>query len=125
MIVQGDQPVAGLYALRLVKGGIEVAVRIWHGLPVIDGEEQDRAPRWCVEIDGRTDRWERDDDAGYRCRVPLDVSEAWPFCARRPITPTEFAFLQRRATWAREHAPNHPAANPRERIDVRSLPARF
>ena len=49
-------PVAGHYAMRLARGGVRVAVRIWEGPPVIEGEELDRSPRWCCEIDGRTDR---------------------------------------------------------------------
>ena len=94
-----DTPLAGFYALRLARGGIEVAVHIWFGCPVIDGEEQDRSPRWCVELDGETTKTERDKESGYECRVPLDpiFDNVWPFCAGRPIDQTEFAFLKRRA----------------------------
>lgn len=127
MIATTDQPVAGFYATRLVRGGIEVPVRIWHGAPIIDGEEQERSPRWCVEVDGRTTKTERDPATGYEARVPLDplLDHVWPFCARRPIAESEFAFMTRRAAWAREHQPDHPAATPREPVDVRALPPIF
>lgn len=96
---------------------------LWHGQPVIDGERQDRAPRWCCAINGRSDRFERDEDTGYRCRVPLDADETWPYCRR--IGAREYAFMRRRAKWAREHAPDHPAANPHDPIDLRALAPRF
>lgn len=120
-----DTPQAGFYRMRLVRGGPVVAVRIWFGAPVIDGEEQDRAPQWCVEIDGKSDRWEIDDDTGYRCRVPLDVDMAWPRCAWHPVDRREYDFLLRRKTWAVEHAPEHPAANPHQPVDVRHLKPGF
>jgi hypothetical protein len=118
------EPMAGLYAMRLTKGGLPVAVRIWYGPAIIDGEEQDRGHDWRVEIDGETDKIESD-TSGYCCRVALDVHSVWPFCARRPILENEYRFLQKRARWAREHAPHHPAARPRERVDVRSLKPAF
>lgn len=110
-------PLPGTFATRLVKGGPRVAVRIWFGNAIIDGEEQDRAPGWFVEIDGATDREERD-DTGYRCRVPLDVTRVWPWCAREPITHAEYLYLKAMAAHAKAHNPMHPAAAPRERIDV-------
>lgn len=118
-------PAAGTYATRLVKGGPRVPVRIWFGTAIIDGEEQDRAPGWHVEIDGRTDRWEHDEETGYRCRVPLDVNSVWPFCARWPIREARYRFMLRHAEWAREHAPDHPKASPREAVDFMTTPLQF
>jgi hypothetical protein len=120
-----DTPQAGLYKTRLVRGGPVVAVRIWHGLPLIDGEAQDRAPQWCVEIDGRTERIERDDDAGYRCSVPLDPMSVWPRCAAHVIDDAEYQFLLRRRAWAHEHAPDHPLTRPRRPVDMRALKPAF
>lgn len=116
-----DQPVAGHYAIKLVRGGHRVACRIWFGQPVIDGEVQDRSPRWCVEIDGRTDRFDKEQG----CRVPLELERAWPFCAKDPITVAEYRHLLRRAEWAREHAPEHPAANPRKQVDFHAIKPPF
>jgi hypothetical protein len=55
--------------------------------------------------------------------VFLDVHETWPYC--EPITRREFDFLERRRRWALEHAPDHPAARPRDTIDVLSLKPGF
>jgi hypothetical protein len=115
--IQIGVPVTGYYKTRLVNSGAWVAVRIWFGAPIIDGEEQDRSPRWCVEVDGRTDRFDR--EAGHR--VPLDALDVWPWCAGHPISRHEYGFLRKRAAWARDHAPEHPAANPFERIDLRAM----
>ena len=116
-----DLPERGFYTLRLVKGGIAVPVMIWYGAPVIEGERQDRSLRWCVAIDGKSCRFDKDE----QCRVPLDVFGAWPYCSGRSITAREYAFLRRRTKWAHSYAPTHPAAQPYEPIDLRVLPPRF
>lgn len=118
-------PRAGHYAMRLVAKGPRVPVRIWYGAAVINGEEQDRSHDWRVEIDGRTDRWELDEAAGYRCRVALEVDRAWPFCAREPITEAHYRYLVAHSLWAREHSPGHPKARPRQAVDFNTLPMRF
>ena len=117
-------PIAGHYATRLVRGGPRVPVRIWYGQAIVGGEEQDRAPGWFVEIDGRTDRVEFGDD-GYRCRVPLDVETVWPHCAKDPVTRSEYEFLVAHAAWARDHQPDHPKASPRKAVDWLKTPLPF
>lgn len=118
-----DAPVAGYYSTRLVRGGLRVGVRIWFGQPIIDGELQDRSPRWCCEVDGRTCRADYDDDGNYLGRVPLDpiLDDVWSHCCDTPISEREFRFLARRREWAHEFDDTHPAANPRRPIDVRAL----
>lgn len=123
--VRLDLPVAGYYRTKLVKGGPFVPVRIYFGQPVIDGELQDRSPCWCVEVDGQTDKWEMDKETGYRCRVRRDVEEVWPHCAREPITRQRYEWMVKHAAWAKENAPDHPKASPREAIDWNTLPPRF
>jgi hypothetical protein len=98
-----------------------VAVRFWYGAPIIDGEEQDRSPRWCVEVDGKTCRFDK--EAGHR--VPLDALDVWPWAAGQPISEKEYRFMLRRAAWAREHAPEHPAATPHEPVNVTKLKPLF
>jgi hypothetical protein len=105
-------PQTGFYGARLINGGISVGVMIWHGCPVIAGERQDRSPRWCIAVNGRTT-----DKNGEL----LDVLERWPFVCGEPISHREFAFRKRRRRWAREHAPEHPAAKPHDPIDLRKL----
>lgn len=120
MPLLGDTPVAGFYRTRLIKDGPEVGVRLWWGQPVIDGETQDRAPRWCIEVNGETDYVEKDPEhPEYRCRVPLDVSRYWPWCGKNKITEAEYRYLVEHSKWAREHAPHLPDAQPRKKIDKR------
>lgn len=115
--IQVGVPRTGFYKTRLINSGLWVAVRFWYGQPVIDGEVQDRFERWCVEVNGRTDRFDK--EAGHR--VPLDALDVWPWAAGHPITMAEYYFLLRRKDWAEKHAPEHPAANPREPINLRKL----
>ncbi len=114
-------PIAGFYATKLVKGGPRVAVRIWFGPAVIDGEIQDRGHDWRVEIDGRTDRVEVDRESGYRCRVALPVETAWPYCLNDTVDEAEYRFLLNHSRWAKEHAPDHPKASPRQPVDFNKL----
>ena len=106
-----DQPQAGFYSTRLARRAPPVPVRLAFTQPVVEGRKIDRSPRWIVVIDGRLS----DDDA----------CETWSWCAGHPIDPGEYRFLIRRAAWARQHSPDHPAANPREPIDVRQLKPAF
>lgn len=111
--IQVGVPRRGFYGARLINGGIAVGVMIWHGCPVIAGERQDRSPRWCIAVNGRTI-----DKNGEL----LDVYERWPFVCGEPISHREFAFRKRRHLWARKHKPEHPAANPYQPINLRQLP---
>jgi hypothetical protein len=125
MSPQVGVPVAGFYTCRLIRDGVRVAVRIWFGQPIVEGEVQDRSPRWCCEVDGCTDRNDYDADGNRLGRVPLDPllddPGVWTHCCGNPISEREYDFLNRRRLWAVEHAPDHPAANPRTPVDVRAL----
>lgn len=122
--VQVWPPVAGVYQMRLVKDGPFVPVRIWYGAAVIDGEPQDRAPGWYVEINGQTDWLERGPD-GYVCRVPIDIHRAWPYCARWPISLPDYRFMVDDARYLANAQPNHPKANPRKAVDFATLKLEF
>jgi hypothetical protein len=118
-----DTPRPGFYRCRLIRGGISVAVQIYFGRPMVGGELLDRSPRMCAVVDGRTDREDYDDEGNYLGRVPLDpiLDDIWTHCCGEPITPGEYEFMTRRRVWAKEHDDTHPAANPRQRIDVLKL----
>jgi hypothetical protein len=120
---QVDEIVAGTYRVRLIRNGIHVGVRFWFGQPRLDdGEELDRSPRWCVEVDGKTTRPIKDaegNDTGVR--ELLDPFEVWPYACGNHITSAEFAFLARRREWALAHDETHPAAQPSRAIDIRKL----
>jgi hypothetical protein len=113
-------PVSGFYRRRETKGGPWVPVEIYFGVPMIDGELQDRSPRWCAVVDGRTDREDYDQDGNYLGRVPLDpiLDDVWTHCCGNPIDRTDYEVMTRRRVWAKEHDPEHPAANPRQKIDL-------
>lgn len=85
-----DQPQAGFYWTRLVRGGPKVGVRIW--------SEPDAfgLPTWRAEIDGK----------------PADANEAWNHNAHRRITEAEYRFLVADAAHARAHRPDDPKATP-------------
>ena len=114
-------PIAGLYRMRLAKGALAVPVRIWFGQPVIAGEVQDRTLRWCAEVDGECDKAVVDDNATVIGREPIDAFDVWPLCCGSPIDDAEYRFLLKRKAWAVVHKPDHPAATPRKRIDIRKL----
>jgi len=106
--------------MSLIRGGVLVPVRIWFGPAEIDGEVQDRGHDWRCEIDGRTDYVETDPNhPEYRCRVPIPVQRAWPWCAKHPLTEADYRFKRAHGDWAKQHAPAHPEAQPRKAIDKR------
>lgn len=115
--MSGDVPIAGFYRTKLVKGGCWVAARIWHGAPVIDGEELERSHRWNIEVDGETTELERDGE-GYRCKVLIDVYRHWPHCGREPIEEHVYNYMKDFAAYAKAHAPHLPEASPRSPINL-------
>lgn len=113
-VILGDTPVAGFYCMSLVRGGPMVPVRVWHGAPIIDGEEQDRSHRWNVEIDGKTTEKEVNEEGP--CQVLIPVERAWPYCARRPISEQDYRFMVARSAYAKEWKPNDTYAQPRKAV---------
>ena len=114
----GDTPVAGFYRAKLVSDGPYVALRIWFGAPIIGGTEQDRSPRWNIEVDGETTFIERDADTGYRCSVLYDVYRFWPHCGRSKICENEYRYMKDFAAYAKAHAQHLPEASPRSPINL-------
>jgi hypothetical protein len=99
---QIGRPEPGYYKRRLVGGGPWVSVRFY----LEDGEMR-------VEVDGQTHRGD-----GER----HDPHEVWPLSW--PSTEQEYTFLCQLREWAQRFAPHHPAARPRERINLGELPPR-
>ncbi len=104
-------PTAGLYRMRLVKGGPWCAVRIWNGFgnDPVTGEILERCWIWRAEINGRE----------------VVIDRAWPWCAGHPITQPELEYLLAMHRHATKHAPHMPEANPREKIDLHKMPTLF
>jgi len=106
-------PIAGLYKMKLVKGGPWVTVEIWYGPPhdPATGEIMDRSFRWQARVDGG--------DAEDPLR------RAWPYCSGQPLTDSEFRYMRDTAKWAKDFAPDQPEAKPRDKIDLNRLSPLF
>jgi hypothetical protein len=111
MTPRTDQPIAGFYRRRLVKGGPWVPVLIAYGAPLdpVTGEELDRSPRWQAWSGGRE----------------IDVWNLWPDCSGEPITKAEYTHLRDVGEWAERHAPRSPEANPTRAISLNQMPTIF
>jgi hypothetical protein len=96
-------PEPGYYKRRLVKGGPWVTVRFF----------RTDTGALAVEVDGQTH-----DPSG----APYEPGWEWPVCW--PSDEAEYRHMERLRTWALDHAPHHPAARPRERIDLGTMPPR-
>lgn len=92
----------GFYKRRLRKGGPFVAVKFFYAGGAIR-----------VEVDGETQTLGGE---------PFNPWEEWPMAW--PSDAQEHAYFASLRTWAREHAPGHPAAQPWRRIDLHAMPAR-
>lgn len=107
---------ARFYAMTLTRGGARVPVKVWFGRPVdpITGELLERPATWRCQIDGQ-------DDAIEACMIEIDGVTNEPVIKGETIDEDEYTYLLQRNTWAREHEPESPHANPRKRIDMNAL----
>ena len=103
------EPQCGFYKRRLVRGGPWVGARIWLE-SITDGAGELVA------------------DEVLRCEVDNKAADPlgeWTHICGHPITQGEFLFLTATTRWASAHAPEHPAANPGERVDFLRAPVPF
>jgi hypothetical protein len=109
---------ARYYRARLAKAGPFVAVKVWYGQPVIDGEEVDRSPRWQALVDtettGRAVLMFGEND------VPVEV-DGVTLRALEPTTESEWRFLVADSQHAKQYRPNDPKASPRRAVDFANL----
>lgn len=110
IVASALEPQCGWYKRKMVSGGIHVPAKIWIDQR-IDPETGELIADEVLrcEVDGREE-------------PPLF---AWPWLFANPITESEFHYMRAMAEWAREHAPDDPAARPRERLDPMQTPIRF
>lgn len=100
------------YKARLVKGGPYVAVKAWHGAPVVDDEEQDRSHRWqCLVGNEKTGRAILMGDA-----TPVEV-DGILLRNLEAITEPEYLFLRDTQAHAERYDKGAPAASPTKAID--------
>lgn len=101
------KPEPGYYATRLVRRGPEVAARIWMEPPIdpITKEPMDRPPMMLATLGGK----------------PIDPHRLWVMVAGRTIDKAKFDYLSGVKTWAEQHAPDAPEANPKKAVDFNTL----
>ena len=94
-----DQPVAGLYKARLVRGGPWIVIEIWKGFGTDPetGETLERGWQWRATRDGR----------------PCGVFDVWPGCSGRRIEQDEADRLT-----GRKADPDAPERFPRSPVDL-------
>jgi hypothetical protein len=105
-----SRPRPGWFRLRLVKGGVWCAARIWLATDAADpltGEALERPAVLLAEVGDQ----------------PCDVDRVW--LSGREISEAEYHYLRDAAAWDRANAPASPAANPREAISLNDLPSLF
>lgn len=108
------------FKVRYTRGGAWCGLKVWHGLPADPdtGEPLDRSPRWQCEFNGKLshepDRW-----------LLHFEPDGTPVIAGETITESEYAYFAELHSWAAKYAPNDPAANPRQAIDLLTVPIPF
>jgi hypothetical protein len=108
-----DRPQPGTYWTRLVRNGPRVPVMICV-MAAVDPETNeplDRSPTMLCLVAGE-DR-------------TADIMDIWTRCAGNQITADDYHLMMAQMSWAIEHAPDHPDANPRRPVDVRKTPPAF
>jgi hypothetical protein len=98
-----DQPEAGHYQRRLVKGGPQVGVIIYLACPMdpFYGHPLERSRHLLCKVNG--------EDA--------DAMDQWTWVAGSRISEAEYRYLLADAAHAMEFRPTAPRANPQKKID--------
>ena len=108
------------YRARMAKDAVFIPVMVWHGLPLVDGEDVDRNPRWqCLVNVEKTARAVLMGDS-----LPIEV-DGVTLRNIEPIKEHEYRFMVADAAHARNWRPNDPQADPKKPIDFNTLPPRF
>lgn len=107
------------FRARLAKAAPFIGVRMFFGPPIVDGEELDRSPRLQVTVGHDTTSHAvlmlGSDD------IPVEVEDVL-LRSVEPVTQAEWQFLVAHQSWATDHAPNHPKAEPRKAVDFNTIP---
>lgn len=112
-----DTPQPGYFRLRR-RGYPDRPAAIIHAPSndPVTGQPLDRSYWWAALIDGLP--------VGEPSPAPgTEVMSIWHY--GEPISAEEYTFMVADAEWCRAHAPAEPRANPRQRVDLRSMPVPF
>ncbi len=96
---------------KLTKDGPFIPLVTWFGPPLVDGEEQDRGPRWQALV--RLETTGRAILMGDE--VPIDV-DGVSLRNVESITEVAYRYMVDHARYATDHAPHLPDASPRQAI---------
>ena len=104
-----DRPEVGWWLMTLTRNGprVPACIQMVHTVfePGAESNRMERSPFLAAFIAGE----------------PVSVDEVW---LRRgvPITRDEYNFRLADLAWAKQHAPEEPIAQPRQRIDLATMP---
>lgn len=109
MTLRIDRPEVGYFRIKQVRGGPWIAARIYRSVArdPDTGELLDRSPVMLAELNGKF----------------VDAYDLWPRVAGNNISEAEYKFLRADSKWAQENAPDDPAANLDQAINLSTLPA--
>lgn len=106
------------YRVRLVKGAPWSAVKLWKGFSIDPDTLElltERPFIWRAILNG-----EHVDV--YDVVIEFDGITQMPVVKGEQVNEAEYEFLLGDHLWAKAHAPDEPAAKPRERVDMNSIP---
>ncbi len=109
------------YKIRLAKGSVWSALKVWFGPPVDPINEQpmwDRSPIWRAFLNGEHVPIED-------IMTEMDGVTGLPTIKGDACTEEDYLFYLRDHLWAKANKPDDPAANPRQKIDLNALPTLF
>lgn len=104
------------FRLSLVKGGPLAGVKIWRGHPVDPdtGETLTERPAlWRAQVNGV--------DEPIEHVAPWFVDGIGEVMNGTEITEIDYQFYVANHRWAKEYAPEDPAAKPREKVDLNKI----
>jgi hypothetical protein len=111
------EPEPGFYQTRLAKDGPWVPVRIWHAPTPDPDDPENPMDRSHVAHAQVGDQPHQSD--------PVEVERIWIWAAKHPVSPERYEYLVKLGRWSVAHAPDEPAANPREAVDVTKMKPAF
>ena len=101
----------------MAKGGPFVGVAVWHGAPIVDGEELDRSPRLQALV--RTETTSRA-VLIMGTESPVEIDGIFLRNIQR-TSKANYLYLVTHAEYSTAHAPNNPDASPTEAVDFMKI----